>query len=468
MEYFCYFILSIVVLFSSSSVLAEKTVEKCQFKDTVDLSDLLPLDNGSYIYHNVTIPKTKVATYNYTLGFGYVRHQAKSHLRGCVCGISQKCVKLCCKHGQYYNEETFECEKVPLHLNKPEDIDIAMEGGGNIKNVNIFKYFVPQVGKPCKYLESLTMEDDIWELQENGEIRVDISGRHEYLDTLNYCLSPYRYEGSNVNVLVPLVCPEKYEESIGFTATNYAMAISVLFLIPVVLIYLSVQELRENMQGKIMICYLVALMGGYSILSIINISELVFSPVECAFLGFSAYFCLIGSFLWLGVLYFDIWRNSYDFAEKILRKRFIIYSLYAWGIAALLTGLTMWAQLTKIVPKIYKPGVGYNFCWIDTFKWAATIYYYGPYAAITIWNFATLLLLCLRRKQSETSGLAVPILFFTLGFLWTLDIVSYCLRDLHYADNLFMVTDVCFALQGVWMFMILVLRPRILAAIKKR
>lgn len=145
-----------------------KQGEKCPYKDTVDLTGLRPFDNGTYRYNDILIPPNKVSTYNYTLGFRNTVSEVDLHIRGCICGLPKNCVKLCCNIGEYFNEITYECEQLWTGIRMPTEMYVITETEKQ-KLVNIFEYFVPQFGKPCKHLESLTMEVDVWDLKEVGK-----------------------------------------------------------------------------------------------------------------------------------------------------------------------------------------------------------------------------------------------------------------------------------------------------------
>lgn len=165
-----FIIISLFGLYLAGEVPAVNFNEKCPYKDTIDLTKMKPLDNGSYIYHNVLITDNEKSEYNYTLLFGDKKNASDSHFRGCVCGRPRKCVKLCCESGMFYNESTSECEMIPNHLNMPTTISVLFENKTE-QTVNITEYFVPQIGKPCEDMEGLTMEEDSWKLTEVRYIR---------------------------------------------------------------------------------------------------------------------------------------------------------------------------------------------------------------------------------------------------------------------------------------------------------
>lgn len=63
------------------------------------------------------------------------------------------------------------------------------------------------------------------------------------------------------------------------------MGISVIFLIPTILVYLVLRELRVNLRGKLVISYLSSMAIGYFIISMINTSYIIFPDKICKILG---------------------------------------------------------------------------------------------------------------------------------------------------------------------------------------
>lgn len=109
------------------------------------------------------------------------------------------------------------------------------------------------------------------------------------------------------NLLVCFIEADKQPENIRFTILPICMLISVIFIAATLLVYAFVPKLR-NLNGKCLICYLVALAVGYSILAWLQFIGEVYGPV-CTTLALFSYFTLIASFLWLNVLNFDNWQS---------------------------------------------------------------------------------------------------------------------------------------------------------------
>ncbi|XP_061387046.1 G-protein coupled receptor Mth2-like, partial [Musca vetustissima] len=206
----------------------------------------------------------------------------------------------------------------------------------------------------------------------------------------------------------------------------------------------------------------------------------------CCILGFTCYFFFIAAFLWLSVLCFDIWISFRDLrvANSFKRNltRFIWYSCYAWGIAMLLTILTMLCQWSDHITDDYKPGIGYDVCWLDTNKWSAAIYFYWPNLIILLFSIATFIHLTFRiyRIRSDMAQMterkevfkenAVVILriFIILGLSWILDISSYFLRNYEAWEFMSLLSDLRSALQGILIFILFILKHNVLQSIRRR
>lgn len=59
-------------------------------------------------------------------------------------------------------------------------------------------------------------------------------------------------------------------------------------------------------------------------------------------------------------------RMSHGIQRSNETKRFICYSLYAWGFPFLLTVITFVTDLSNLLPDEYKPNLGVSSCWFST------------------------------------------------------------------------------------------------------
>ncbi|XP_065360014.1 G-protein coupled receptor Mth2-like [Calliphora vicina] len=458
--------------------------EKCPFENTVNLTDQHKYENGSYVYEGILIPPEKQQLYDYHLKFLKARETVPEHLRGCVCE-DRPCVKLCCKVDEYFEDtgNKSKCEKITPDMQVSWKLPIERENGKS-KIVNLFKHFTPQVGLPCRMPEALDDKLDDWMLLENGTLY--IATDKSSLNTLNYCYSPHLPEDSMEYVLTPFSCPIVNVGSWKMLLNTYAMIISVLFLIPTILVYLVLKELRGNLRGKLLICYLFSLTMGYAIISFVTVSNLIFDVIPCSLLGFTSYFFFMAAFLWLSVLCYDIWKNfketNVELNSRKNRKQFIVYSLYAWLSAGLATFCIIYIQLSPNIDEIYKPGIGVEMCFLNTEKWSAAIYFYGPNLVILLFNFVTfghvtariykvrrdMARISHKEKFYQENAIVILRLFLIMGISWLFDIISYCMREYEEWDFLFVFSDFGNAIQGILIFSLFVLKPNVLKLLNKK
>lgn len=87
-----------------------------------------------------------------------------------------------------------------------------------------------------------------------------------------------------------------------------AMLTSVPFLLATFIVYAILPELR-NVHGKSLMCYLMGLAMGYTILAMVQI-KLHWDPeIMCNILGYTVYTAFMSAFFWLNVISFDLWWN---------------------------------------------------------------------------------------------------------------------------------------------------------------
>ncbi|XP_065362436.1 G-protein coupled receptor Mth2-like [Calliphora vicina] len=458
--------------------------ETCPYQNTVNLTNKLKYENGSYLYQGILIPSEKQHNYDYDIKFPKTKKPVSTHLRGCVCE-HRPCMKLCCEPDEYLDDKqnTSKCEKLTSEMKVSWELPILLKGDIT-KVVNIFKHFTTQVGLPCPEPEALVIELDKWKLKENGILYIPYGNSN--FDTLDYCYSPLLNETSMEYILTPFICPVKNSCTLKQRINSYAMAVSVIFLIPTILVYLVLKELRGNLRGKLLICHLLSLTIGYIIIALINISGLQFDVKGCNFLGYTCYFFLLAAFLWLNVLCYDIWKNfeetNIQLNSRKSRKLFIIYSLYVWLTAGLATVVCVLVELSPRIDNIYKPGIGNQVCWLDTKRWSAAIYFYGPTLVILFFNFLTFVHLTAkifkirtdvarmthREKFFQENAIVIFRLYLIMGISWLFDVLSYCMRNKQEWDFLFVLLDFVNAIQGLLIFSLFVLKRNVLNLLKNR
>ncbi|XP_043255579.1 G-protein coupled receptor Mth2-like [Colletes gigas] len=252
--------------------------------------------------------------------------------------------------------------------------------------------------------------------------------------------------------------------------------VSAVFLIATLAVYVILPELRE-IQDKAMMAVVTSLAVSYIVLSIQNLRTLeIGDETICLALGFLLYFSFMAVFFWLNIVSFNIWRTVWFKNFKINDKTlFIIYCLFGWGgsICFLIT-----VMVTHYIHGEHlKPGFGLYSCWFSGPEqlWA---YFYGPIAILLTLNVIYLGLTGWRlwHQYREFTGstlralrfkcLLYVKLIFVMGITWIFEVLSYAEGS---RNNLWIATDTLNALQGLIIFLLLVVtRKRVRKLLAKK
>uniref|UniRef100_A0A182PLA5 G-protein coupled receptors family 2 profile 2 domain-containing protein n=1 Tax=Anopheles epiroticus TaxID=199890 RepID=A0A182PLA5_9DIPT len=445
----------------------------CDFIDSVNITDGQRLPNDEILHNGVIYNKT----YYRVIDYEYVDYATKkyvpNYIRGCLCAV-RICVRLCCGEREYLGKRctpTDEYLPVLVNVSATETIDL--------RNHSLYGFLY---GKPCEQVYELLPEEslaDEWSIARNGSL---IIAEELFVPRNQYCLAPRNNNGFASG----LVCFTTNEE-FKYHLYPVGMLLSVPFLLLTFFVYACIPDLR-NMHGKSLMCYVLGLSVGYTVLSMVQLRVFPgFSP-SCVISGYIVYFSFMVSFFWLNVMSFDIYwtfkgvtgvRNSET-------KKFLLYSLYAWGCPILLVATAITADNTDILPIYLRPQFGTIRCLFVENKLIEFLYLYMPLLILVFMNVVFFVITALRiyKIQCETSvvrrgdskrhtkldndrdrfGLYLR-LFIVMGVTWSLEIISWAV------DNnawIFYVSDVCNCIQGFLIFALFVLKQKIKRLIYKK
>ncbi|CAL1291307.1 unnamed protein product [Larinioides sclopetarius] len=179
----------------------------------------------------------------------------------------------------------------------------------------------------------------------------------------------------------------KFYEVMGYL-TLIGLGISMLSLFLHFVMFWIVPDL-QNLSGKCLVSLCVVLFIAYA--SYIVGASTSLSKPSCALVGFLKYYFFQSSFFWMAVIAYDVWRTL-KMATTELRvssgkqlQRFVIYSLFSWGMPLSLTGILALAEFTDSFPVIYRPGFASPNCWFLKRRSLAT-FFFGPLVAIMLMN----------------------------------------------------------------------------------
>ncbi|CAO1344995.1 unnamed protein product [Diamesa tonsa] len=271
------------------------------------------------------------------------------------------------------------------------------------------------------------------------------------------------------------------------------LAISAAFLFATFLVYICLPKLL-NLHGKTLVCHVISLFVAYASLSTVQMTTEV-KPSFCKLIAFTVYFSFLSAFSWLNVMCFDIWwtfgslRIVHGMRRTTEMKRFIIYSIYAWGFPLIMSIVTFMVDFYKLVPDKFLPNIGESTCWFaKNISPGHAIFFLGIIAVQNIVNICFFIITAIhcnrikteihrmqmtdnseQKKKRFISDRAKFILnlklFIVMGLSWLFEItatVFYSHRDY------WMVTDFVNLMQGVLVFFIFVCKRKVLLAFQKK
>ncbi|XP_076649672.1 G-protein coupled receptor Mth2 isoform X1 [Halictus rubicundus] len=337
---------------------------------------------------------------------------------------------------------------------------------------------------------SLSPEDfpeDEYKLLDNGTIYRPPNDI--LLNQTDYCLGRFYLDKYEV-----LLCGDALSEepptNVKF-GVPYGMILSCPFLLLTFLVYTVVPELG-NMHGRTLRGYVGALLVSYMLSAVVQMMpQHGVSDNVCIAFAFIIQFSFLASFFWLNVMCFDIWwtfggfRSLQGSVKQRERKKFVIYSIYAWGCASILTSVCAIMDFLPSVPDHFiRPQFGEQSCWFKTDE-AKAIYFYVPMGVTVVCNICLFISTALKivQHKKDTANHLKGVdsrrhddnkqwfnlylkLFIVMGINWSMEIVSWLCHNT--PTYIWYLTDLTNTLQGVIIFLIFVWKEKIRQLLLKR
>ncbi|XP_076230599.1 uncharacterized protein LOC116431129 isoform X2 [Nomia melanderi] len=175
-------------------------------------------------------------------------------------------------------------------------------------------------------------------------------------------------------------------------------------------------------------------------------------------------------------------------------RRFLLYSIYAWGLALFITLFCIVGDRTSFLGEAMKPNFGVARCWFrnDQFMFGEMIFFRAPVAIQLISNVVFFILTSRHcsKVKAEIRRVADPTdprskrfhadktklimnvkLFVVMGITWIAEIASSLMNkytDYEWKETLFYGSDAINCLHGVMIFILFVLKPRVYQALKRQ
>ncbi|KAK5640088.1 hypothetical protein RI129_010899 [Pyrocoelia pectoralis] len=414
----------------------------------------------------------------------------KSYISDCGCDDKYTCVRKCCDEDYGIDADTLKCvrnESVKL------SIPIYMMGNVIIDNDQLIDFRYVSGVSECL----LDEEEDDFYFAKMDEFYIQKDGKL-WMSRLNTYFKPEHYCIENDDDLGPVavLCLLSYNvQSLEISAriTSIGMIISLPFLLVTFIIY-AVLPLR-NLHGKSLMCYVFSLFTTYLLYVIIQLHPDADSldAVVCKTIAMTFMYFFEASFVWMNVMCIDIYltfsgtKLIISERKRVEFKRFIYYSIYAWGTPILLVVLVV--VMSKVVkPNAwYNPGISDQQCWLNN-GIPLFLYLYLPMAIVIVANIVlfaitahkvriarrdTAMLRTGENKSSneETVRFGVYIkLFLCMGVNWSFEIITWAVdwQVENVPPAIWYVTDLCNALFGLFIFIIFVCNKKVWKLLKAK
>ncbi|XP_075992177.1 putative G-protein coupled receptor Mth-like 3 isoform X2 [Anticarsia gemmatalis] len=337
-----------------------------------------------------------------------------------------------------------------------------------------------------------SIERDHHHLDRTGRLVSPVSVGHDY------CFEAFDMRRCDGSIPITAVnCFIKSPQTKDFQISFIMICVSIVCLALTLLVYLSLPELR-NLHGRTLISHATMMLLAYSCLGRVQYNMVPDNTV-CTLLGYGIYFGFVSAFFWLNVMCFDIWWTfgSVRTVQPMRKagaelRRFLWYSLYAWSGSILLT-LIMYLFDKYPVSVYLDANIGEGMCWFGAFQntksdWPHYIFFVIPMGLITFVNFVLWVLTarhCARvkaevhRLQAGSVGdrakrrfridrakyVLTGKLWVVMGAGWISELLSTLTNE---PPWLWAVVDLINELQGVFIFVILVMKPKLYYLIRKR
>ncbi|XP_020295639.1 G-protein coupled receptor Mth2-like isoform X2 [Pseudomyrmex gracilis] len=410
-----------------------------------------------------------------------------------TCDDDDTCISLCCPFG--YLLIGVKCVIGEGNYPLPDVYDAYLaytHGTSNLtnnKNKTIDQAFKLVVHDPCPGIPRFRLDpeqypDDKYRFLFNGSLYQP--NLDKFVEAYCVALLPDRNQYD-----VTVCFPNNTEPVSQSYLYPVGLIISLPFLLTTFVVYSIIPELR-NMHGYTLRGYVGSLFVAYTVLSLLQlIPPIDMEDFICITLAFVIHFSFLASFFWLNVMCFDIWwtfggfRSLQGSVKQREKKKFIMYSIYAWGSASIFTLVCAIMDFVPSMPKKFiRPEFGAERCWFSTDS-AKALYFYGPMSLTVLCNiclFISTALKIVRHKKDTAHHLRSSEsrrhddnkqwfnlylkLFIVMGINWSMEIVSWLFKSA--PAYVWYLTDLTNTLQGLIIFIIFVWKEKIKRLLLKR
>ncbi|XP_050439709.1 probable G-protein coupled receptor Mth-like 9 [Adelges cooleyi] len=392
------------------------------------------------------------------------------------------CVPKCCGKGlvlEYKKHAISGCRRTnttaTVHL---KDVN------GSVLNSSDF-YFSPMRPPDCENRGSYLLNNPDNSKHTDYRVlpdgRVQVQNGLEYIERDEYCVDVVMVDGKPFSESI-LACRLQGGASASGAAAPLEFreilygtyfVVGAMFLAATLLIYAVLPELRVTVHSGNLIAHTVCLFVSYTTLAATTLTTQLFNKYACVIAAFVIQFSFLAAFFWLNVMCADIaWTFSgfrlLSYSNKIEneKKKYMIYSVYAWGSSIIISVLTAVAEFTDfLVSPEYKPNFGQRDCWFAN-KLSVGLFFYAPIGILLLTNFILFMFTALRivfirrvtskvlnrqTNQNNTRLALYAKLFCLMGVTFVFEVISWAVQGPAYY---WYVTDALNSLRGVFVFFI--------------
>ncbi|XP_073829538.1 adhesion G-protein coupled receptor methuselah-like 1 [Musca autumnalis] len=307
------------------------------------------------------------------------------------------------------------------------------------------------------------------------------------LSAEDYCLENLRTDKNGVEEIKVFACLHHFGKETNTdphqtAALNFGIAISVVFLAATLVASYLMPSIHHVLHWRCQIYYVFCLFIGDFLLAFSQFYEPLTEGVAlCQMVASVMHFFFLAAFFWLNTMCFNIWWTFRDFRPSSLERnqeviRLRLYSAYAWGIPLLIAAI---AACVNLAPEssLLRPGFGEKVCWFNRENLPIFAYFYGPVGILLSINIMLFIstthqLTCGLWKRDDVKsttektalGKVCLKLVVVMGVTWIVEVISWLVGG---PDDIWFVTDLVNALQGVFIFLVVGCQPQVWAACRR-
>ncbi|KFB50583.1 AGAP006216-PA-like protein [Anopheles sinensis] len=306
----------------------------CLPEESVNITDGTVQEDGSIVHDDIRYGPEQYFNIN-------------SDVFGCVCLVRQ-CILIYCEDQTTYPSGT-ECPLEELQVN----VSTAASTHTLVDILNNPRYHLIFRTPHCSPDRILGLPPQDYVLQSDGRLAYGPS-------LFNYRQFALMLENKTGETLAAYC--EMEDVQAHHQWYSIGILVSLPFMVATFVVYALLPEL-QNIPGKSLMCYVASLTVGYLLLALMRFSLYEHQSGWCIGTAYIVYFALLASFFWLNVQAFDIyWTFGGSRGRTSERRKFLYYSLYAWGVPLTLLAFVLLVDHTDFMDDKLRPLFGHERC----------------------------------------------------------------------------------------------------------